>query len=90
MPAFMLFFGIGETTKIIIILWGCFWPILMNTISGVRNTKPLLIKMAQSMGVSQWGMIKNVILPSASSSIFTGLKLSASIFIIILTAAEMI
>lgn len=90
LPAFMLFFGIGEVSKVTIVFWGSFWPILMNTLSGVQNTPPLLIKMSQSMGSSQLGLVKNIILPSASPSIFTGLKLSASTAIIMLTAAEMV
>ena len=89
-PVFILFFGIGETTKVIIVFWGSLWPMLMNTIAGVENTPPLLIKMSRSMGESQFGLIKHVILPSASTYIFSGLKVSASISLVMLTAAEMV
>jgi NitT/TauT family transport system permease protein len=90
LPAFILFLGIGETTKTVIIFWGSLWPILMNTIAGVRNTPPLLIKMSRSLGESQFGLIRKIILPSASPFIFTGLKLSASLSLVLLTAAEMV
>jgi NitT/TauT family transport system permease protein len=89
-PVFILLLGIGEDTKVVIVLWGTFWPILMNTISGVRSTPPLLIKMSRSMGISQVALIKNVILPSANPEIFTGLRLSATISILMLTGAEMV
>jgi NitT/TauT family transport system permease protein len=90
LPVFILFFGIGETTKTVIVFWGSLWPILMNTITGVRNTPPLLVKMARSMGESQIGLICNIILPSASPDIFAGLKVSASTSLVMLTAAEMV
>jgi len=49
-PVFILFFGIGEVSKIAIILWGTIWAILLNTISGVKNVDPLLIKSARMWG----------------------------------------
>jgi NitT/TauT family transport system permease protein len=88
-PVFMLLFGIGEVSKTAIIFWGCLWPILLNTISGVRNADPLLVKSARSMGASQWDIFRKVVLPGSYPAIFTGLRLSATISIVMLTAAEM-
>lgn len=89
-PVFIIFLGVGETSKIFIIFWGSVWPMLINTIDGVRNTPVLLLKAAKSMGCSPVKMLKKVILPAACPYIFTGLKLSASTSIIMLTAAEML
>jgi NitT/TauT family transport system permease protein len=89
-PVFILLFGIGEASKVAIIFWGVQWPILLNTIAGVKNVEPLLIKSAHSMGASSLTMFFKVIIPGAFPSIFTGLRLSATYSILILIAAEMI
>jgi len=88
-PVFILFFGIGEVSKIMVIFWGVQWPILLNTISGVRNVDPLLIKSARSMGTKNTTLFVKVILPSAIPTIFTGIRLSATVSILVLVAAEM-
>lgn len=88
-PVFILLFGIGEVSKIAIIFWGVVWPILLNTITGVKNVDPLLIKSSRSMGASQMTIFSKVVLPAAFPSILTGIRLSATLSIIILTAAEM-
>lgn len=90
LPVFILIFGIGETSKVAIIFWGVQWPILLNTISGVKSVDPLLIKSARSMGASPLTLFIKVILPGAFPSIFTGIRLSATSAILILIAAEMI
>ena len=89
-PVFILLFGIGEVSKVAIIFWGVQWPILLNTISGVKNVDPLLIKSAKSMGAKPFTLFRKVILPGAFPSIFTGMRLSATSSILILIAAEMI
>lgn len=90
LPIFMLLFGIGETSKILIIFWGVMWPILLSTISGVKNVDPLLIKCAKSMGTKRINIFRKVILPSAIPSIFTGIRLGGTYSIVMLIAAEMI
>lgn len=89
-PVFILLFGIGEVSKMAIIIWGTIWPTLLNTISGVKNTDPLLIKAARSMGVSKLTLLYKVIAPAALPSIITGVRLSAASSILVLVAAEMI
>ncbi|MDU4960455.1 MAG: ABC transporter permease [Sporomusaceae bacterium] len=89
-PVFILFFGIGEMSKIAIIYWGVQWPILLNTISGVKNVDPLLIKSARSMGASKLTIFLKVVVPASLPSIFTGARLSATTSILILIAAEMV
>ncbi|MCX7923555.1 MAG: ABC transporter permease [Clostridia bacterium] len=89
-PVFILLFGIGEVSKVAIIFWSVQWPILLNTISGVKSVEPLLIKSARSMGASSFTLLLKVIVPGAFPSIFTGIRLSATYSILILIAAEMI
>ncbi|MDR1608550.1 MAG: ABC transporter permease [Deltaproteobacteria bacterium] len=89
-PIFILLFGIGEQAKIAIIMWGTTWVVLLNTISGVKNVDPVLIKSARSMGVKDLPLLWKVVLPAATPSIITGVRLGASNSILILIAAEMI
>lgn len=89
-PVFLLFFGIGEASKIAIIFWAAFWPVLLNTISGVKQVEKLLIHSALSMGASRRFIFFKVILPAAAPSIFTGIRLAGAYSITALVAAEMI
>jgi len=89
-PVFILLFGIGEPSKIILIYWGAQWPILLSTISGVKTVDPLLTKAARSMNASTFQIFFKVILPASFPSIFTGVRLAATSSILILIAAEMI
>jgi NitT/TauT family transport system permease protein len=89
-PVFILFFGLGEASKISVIFYGSLWPTLLNTITGVNGIDPLLVKSARSMGISSIGLFFKVILPSALPSIFTGIRLSAASAILLLIAAEML
>lgn len=90
LPVFVLFFGIGETSKVIVIAWSVTWSVLLNTISGVKNVDPQLIKAARSMGVSNFSLFKTVIFPGALTSIYTGIRISATTSILVLIAAEML
>lgn len=90
LPVFILLFGIGELSKVAIIFWVCLWPILLNTITGIRTVDPLLIKSARSMGMQKWALFFKVILPAASASVFHGLKMSCGTAFFMLIAAEMI
>jgi len=88
-PLFIVILGIGEVSKVAIIFYGAQWPILLNTISGVKNVDPLLVKSARSMGLGRFDLFRKVILPSSLPSIFTGLRLAATLSILIIVSAEM-
>jgi NitT/TauT family transport system permease protein len=90
LPVFVLILGLGETSKISIILYGCTWPILLNTVSGVRTVDPLLIKSARSLGLGPVRLFQKVVLPAAVPTIFTGIRLAGAASILILIAAEMV
>ena len=82
--------GIGETSKIAIILYASIWPILYNTISGVRNVDQLLIKSARSLGLSHVRLFQKVILPASIPTIFTGVRLGGAASILVLITTEMV
>jgi NitT/TauT family transport system permease protein len=89
-PVFVMFFGIGELSKGVIIFWAVIWPTLLSTIAGVKSVDPQLIKAARSMGTSSLRLFVTVVLPAALPYIFTGVRLSAANSILVLVAAEMI
>jgi NitT/TauT family transport system permease protein len=90
LPVFTLILGIGETSKISIIVYASVWPILYNTISGVRHVDPLLVKSARSLGVTHLRLFQKVILPAAVPTIFTGVRLAGAASILVLITTEMV
>ncbi|MEZ0109554.1 NitT/TauT family transport system permease protein [Catenulispora sp. EB89] len=90
LPVFILLLGIGETSKIAIVVYACTWPILLNTISGVRTVDPVLIKSARSMSLPPHRLFAKVILPASLPTVFTGIRLAGASSILVLVAAEMV
>ncbi|MEK5077560.1 ABC transporter permease [Solibacillus sp. FSL W7-1436] len=90
LPVFILLLGIGEVSKISIVLYACTWPVLLNTISAVKSVDPLLIKSARSMNISSFKLFYKVILPASVPTIFTGIRMAGTGAILVLIAAEMI
>jgi sulfonate transport system permease protein len=89
-PIFILLLGLGEVSKVSIIGWAAFFPVLLNTISGVKLVDRRLIEMARVFGASRAEVFRRVVLPSATPAIFVGLRLGATISLLLLVAAEMI
>ncbi|MEU1836784.1 ABC transporter permease [Micromonospora chersina] len=90
LPVFVLILGLGETSKIALVVYACSWPILLNTIAGVKGVDPLLVRSARSMGLNHLRLFQKVILPAAVPTIFTGVRLAGAYSILVLVAAEMV
>lgn len=90
LPLFIIWFGIGEGSKVATILFGSFFPTVIATYGGIDAVDRNLIRMGQSFNLSRWAIIRNIIMPSALPAILSGMRISASISIILLVAAEMI
>jgi ABC-type nitrate/sulfonate/bicarbonate transport system permease component len=90
LPLFILWFGIGEPSKIATIALGVFFPMAIATYSGVDQVPRTLIRMAQSFDVPTSAIIAKVILPGALPGILAGVRIAASIALILVVAAEMI
>jgi NitT/TauT family transport system permease protein len=90
LPVFILILGIGETSKIALVVYACTFPVLLTTITGVRNVDPLLIKSARSLGLSPVRLFRHVVLPAALPTIFTGIRMAGAASILVLIAAEMV
>lgn len=90
LPLFVLWLGIGEASKVAIIATGVFFPLAINTIAGVRQTSPLLVRAAVSLGASRRQVITKVVLPSALPVVFSGLRLGAGMALLLVVSAEMV
>jgi NitT/TauT family transport system permease protein len=90
LPMFTLILGIGETSKIALVFYACLFPIVLNTILGVRTVDPLLLKAARSLGLPPARLFQKIVLPSAVPSVFTGVRQAGAASILVLVAAEMI
>jgi sulfonate transport system permease protein len=90
MPLIILWAGIGEASKVVIIVIGAIFPILLNTINGITQTPQGYIEVGQIFKLSKWALLRKVYLPSALPSIFVGLKLGLGISWMVVVAAEMI
>ncbi|MHA5046971.1 ABC transporter permease [Streptomyces sp. SD15] len=88
-PVIMLFAGIGDTMKIAVIASGCIWPILLNTVEGVRAVDSVMAETARSYGITGVARLRTVVLPSASPQIFAGLRQALSVGIILMVISEM-
>lgn len=87
---FLMWFGVGDESKVALILYATFFPILVNTIAGVASTDQALIEAASSMGAKRVRVFFTVIVPSAVPNIFTGVRLGLSSSILCVIAAEML
>jgi len=90
LPLIVLWLGIGELPKVTIIALGVFFPVVINTFSGVKNVDPTLVKAAVSFGSNHYNVIKKVLLPGSLPVIFAGLRLAAGTSLLLLVASEMI
>ncbi len=90
LPLFIIWFGIGEGSKVATILFGTFFPTVIATYGGVDNVDRNLIRMGQSFGLSWLSIVRKIIMPGAMPAILSGFRISSSIAIVLLVAAEMI
>jgi ABC-type nitrate/sulfonate/bicarbonate transport system permease component len=90
LPLFIVWFGIGEPSKIATIAFGVFFPSVISAYSGVDSVSRVLIRMGQSFNLPAPMIVWKIILPGALGSILAGCRISASIGITLLIAAEMI
>lgn len=90
LPLFILWFGIGESSKVATIALGVFFPTVISAYSAVDNVQRNLIRMGQSFGVPASAIVAKIILPGATPGILAGFRISSSIALILVVAAEMI
>ena len=89
-PVAILMLGIGDAMIVAVTVYASVWPILVNTIDGVRHIESTLVDTGRTFGLSRWRILRRIILPGASPYIVTGLRISLSIALILVTTAEMV
>lgn len=90
LPLFIIWFGIGEASKVATIFFGVFFPTVIAVYGGIDNVDRGLIRMGQSFGLRWSSVVRKIILPGALPAMLSGFRITASIAIILLVAAEMI
>jgi ABC-type nitrate/sulfonate/bicarbonate transport system permease component len=90
LPLAIQLLGIGWSMKAGVIFFGALWPILLNTIDGVRSIDPLVTEMTRSYRITRRERILHVVLPAAGPQIFVGLRASLSVAVILLLASELV
>jgi ABC-type nitrate/sulfonate/bicarbonate transport system permease component len=88
-PLIMLLVGIDNRMKVLVVVSGCVWPILLNTVEGVRAVDSILVDTARCYGVRGPGRLRHLVLPAASPQIMTGIRQALSIGIILMVISEM-
>jgi NitT/TauT family transport system permease protein len=89
-PVAIVLLGLGLRMQTFLTVFAAVWPMLFNTRYGVRNVDPLQIDSARVQGVGGVALVRRVVLPAALPSIFTGLRLSASIAVVVTVVTELV
>lgn len=90
LPMMVLWFGIGETSKVAFIAYAAFFPIFTTTVEGIKYVDPLLLRAAASLGASERDIFRYVVLPAALPNIITGLRIAFGLSFFVIVAAEFI
>lgn len=90
LPLMVIWFGIGETSKIMLIFLACFAPVALATRSGVLSASRDQVNAALSMGATRWQVLRHVVLPAATPEILVGLRIGMGVGWTTLVAAEMV
>lgn len=89
-PLAILWFGLGNPPAVFLIAIGAFFPVLMNTIAGVRHVDGIYLRAARNLGAGRWTMFTRVILPAATPYILTGARIGIGTAFIVVIVSEMI
>lgn len=89
LPLSMIFFGLGPNAAIFLVFLGAFFPIMLNTVFGVRSVDPRLFEAASMLGCSGSAMFRQIVLPASLPAIFNGLRLGHGFAWILIVVGEM-
>ncbi len=90
LPLAIVWFGVGELSRILLIAWGCYWAILTNTVQGARQVDVNYINAARMLGTSKIQLFFRVILPATLPRIFAGMKIGLGVGFMVIIAVEMV
>lgn len=89
-PLGLFIFGVGDTLPVFIMVYVAFFPLLLNTVAGVRSVDRRLVAAARTMGVRRWGMLRHVVVPAALPTVMVGFRLAFAGAWAAVIAAELI
>lgn len=89
-PIAILFLGIGDSMKVFVVVYACLWPVLINSLDGVRSIDPVLIETGKTFDLSRWRFLYSIVIPAASPHFITGMRISLAIALILSITVEMI
>jgi NitT/TauT family transport system permease protein len=89
-PLAILWFGLGNPPAFFLISLGSFFPVLMNTIAGVRNVDSIYLRAARNLGASEWTLFRRIMVPAAMPYILAGVRIGIGVAFIVVIVAEMI
>ncbi|SFE98860.1 ABC transporter permease [Alteribacillus iranensis] len=90
LPVFLVWFGVTDVTRILIIFTSAFFPCFIATLDGVRNINKLYLWSAENMGASKFKMLWRIILPAALPKIFDGWRVALALTFVMMFSSEMI
>jgi NitT/TauT family transport system permease protein len=90
LPLILLIFGLGEPSKIVMVAIGVFYPVVINTVSGVLQIPTMYLDVGKNFNAGHWKTFTTIALPGALPFIMTGMKLGAGMGLILIAIAEMI
>jgi sulfonate transport system permease protein len=90
LPLFIVWFGIGNMPKILIVVLGALFPMYVNTFAGIRGVDPKLGELGQTLGLSRWELVRHIVLPGSLPSALTGLRLSVIGSLLALVVGEQV
>jgi len=89
-PLAIVWLGLGDAAKVLVIWFAAFVPSVINSYAGVRSIEPFMLEAARTLGVTRWMLVREVLIPGAAPMIFTGLRLSLQACWTTLVAGELI
>jgi ABC-type nitrate/sulfonate/bicarbonate transport system permease component len=90
LPLALLWFGLGETSKVMLIAYACFWVMLSNAIAAAKYVDPVLVRAARTMDVGGPALFFRVILPAATPRLLAGARVAIGVGFMVIVGAEMI
>ena len=89
-PLAILWFGLGNPPAFFLISLGAFFPVLVNTIAGVRNVDAIYLRAARNLGAGEWTLFRRIMIPAAMPYILSGIRIGIGVAFIVVIVAEMI
>ena len=89
-PLFIVWFGLGTTSRILLAFVIAFFPMVVNTLAGIQSTDPIMVRMARACNASRWQIFWKIEFPNALPYIFSGLKIGITFAVIGIIVAEFV